>query len=153
MACTPIQQADGTRDYGCRDGPGGCCDDTAAEGFANSVITGTVGAVPVLDITPGMTGAEVQAAVNAYNAQVPTYSGGKSTAWAIAPTAQYNIFGAPVTTGETREETAVRVATGGGSAESANTVIDRGIALITDNLVLITIVLIAMIMIPRLIRR
>jgi membrane protein required for beta-lactamase induction len=98
-----------------------------------------------------MTATEIQAAVNAYNEQIPTYSGGKSTAWAIAPTAQYDIFGRPVTTGETREETAVRVATGGGSAGSAETVIDRGVALIADNLVLIAIAVLAVVMIPRLI--
>jgi len=72
-------------DYGCRDYLGGCGDWDTAGNAGNPPI-------PVLS-GPG------QAAADAYNAQVPTYSGGQSIAWAVSPDPAYNILGQSVPSG------------------------------------------------------
>jgi len=68
------------------------------------------GNIPVLAVTPGMTPEQIQAAVNTYNAQVPTYSGGTNIEWAVSANPQYNIYGQAVVEGSDPRLVAAEVA-------------------------------------------
>ena len=85
-------------DYSCRDFLGGCPNDTAAEGAATqAAMTSIPTGIPKEPaIVPGMTSGEIQAAVDTYNAQVPSYSGGTNYGWLSTPNPNYDIIGQAV---------------------------------------------------------